>query len=220
MLAASSTKLQTQKAIQDAHRAWIRQLCEATNLTPTEIAHRAKVAQSTLTRLLNKKDYDGVLSPLTIARIAQAFGVAGPEEGNAAASLARPLLGFGEGEQLRPGKGGNFDPITDALVAGRNAVDPWKLKTRALEGAGYMPGDIVAIDLNAEARPGDAVCAQVYDWSGGKAQTVFRLYDPPFLVPAGRDPGQFRTMIVDTDRVIIKGVIVGMARPGRASGAA
>jgi hypothetical protein len=57
------------------------------------------------------------------------------------------------------------------------------------------------------------VCAQLYRWSEGRADTVFRLYEPPYLVAMTRDAELRKPALVDNDRVIIKGVVILTLRP-------
>jgi hypothetical protein len=53
-----------------------------------------------------------------------------------------------------------------SLIGDRNGIEPWLLHTRALELEGFMPGDIVLVDLNASPKPGDAVYATVRERIG------------------------------------------------------
>jgi SOS-response transcriptional repressor LexA len=89
------------------------------------------------------------------------------------------------------------------------------LRSRSLESAGYMPGDILMVDLNGRPEPGDVVCAQIYDRSG-KAETIFRIYEHPFLVAATLDGRLMKPHLVDNDRVVIRGVVIASLRERRA----
>ena len=102
--------------------------------------------------------------------------------------------------------------VLNALVSGRNAANPWTLNSRALEDAGYLPGDILVVDLNAQPKAGDVVCVQIYKWAEGKADTVFRIYEPPYLLAACRDPALRRPLLVDNNHIIIKGVVTECLR--------
>ena len=46
---------------------------------------------------------------------------------------------------------------------------------------GLLPGDIILSAINAAYAPGDIVIAQLYKGMG--AETIVRLYRPPFLIP-------------------------------------
>ena len=114
---------------------------------------------------------------------------------------------------------GEHPDFIKGAIASRNAVDPWTLKSRALETAGYLPGDVMIVDLNGGAEPGDVVCAQLYDWSRSKAETVFRIYEPPYLVPATFDPRLRRIIVVDNENAMIRGVVIASIRPRQARAA-
>ncbi|MGH6907913.1 MAG: hypothetical protein ACREDX_08660, partial [Aestuariivirga sp.] len=91
-------------------------------------------------------------------------------------------------------------------------IDAWTLNSRALEGAGYRPGDILLVALDETPAAGDVVCAQIYDWVKAKAETVFRIFQPPYLVAATSDPQLMRPHLVDDAAVAIKGVVLQSLR--------
>lgn len=67
--------------------------------------------------------------------------------------------------------------------------DVWQVRDRSMQLAGYMPGDrVLVMQIGAEGEgqlsAGDAVIAQVISRDSGEATTVFRRYEPPFLLPA------------------------------------
>lgn len=197
------------------HREWLRGVVKATGIRPTTLAKQIRVAPSTLTRPLKEGDQGtSTLHASTIDKIAAATGIAPP---GASVPTPRRIVRLGMAEEAvpyQPNGNHGLAGAVEAMVAGRNGVVAWELRTRALEGAGFLPGDIVMLDLNAAARSGDVVCAQVYDWHGRTAETVWRLYDPPVLIGAARDlAAQPKSLIVDNDRVLIKGVVKGMVRP-------
>lgn len=213
---ADKGRTEAKQEVQARQRAWLQEVVKATKLRPSQIASQAGVSDTTLTRLLNNPDYRHTLTQITIDRIKDSFKVPGPEEYASQGRLG--MVGFGEGERFDiKHEPAALTGVVAALIAKRNAVDPWRLKTSALELVGYLPGDIVLVDLNAEPKPQDAVCAQVYDWTRGGAETVFRIYDPPFLVAAAADRTGYKPLLVDNDRVVVKGVIVESVRPHRLS---
>jgi hypothetical protein len=71
-----------------------------------------------------------------------------------------------------------------------------------------MPGDTVLVDLSTPPKAGEPCCAQVYDWRGGKAETVMRLFEPPYLVAATFDANLRKPLLVDSERVVVKGLIM------------
>lgn len=118
-----------------------------------------------------------------------------------------------------------FDPASDndqltgkmveLALRGRNNAQAWLLQTRALEGAGYLPGDIVITDSSASFRAGDAVAAQVVDARSGTAETVFRLIEPPYLISLSHEMQFRKPVLIDNDRVIVIGAITQSFRGRR-----
>jgi hypothetical protein len=89
----------------------------------------------------------------------------------------------------------------------------WEIRGRALDLAGLLPGDVVAVDPGRSAlKTGDVVCAQIYDWQKGSATTVFRIYEPPYLVALSTDPQHRKPVLVDGDQVLLKGRVVASFR--------
>jgi AcrR family transcriptional regulator len=195
------------------HRNWLRSLPMLTGKSLSQIADEAGIARTTLYNKLRPDDPGtSTLNASIIERIIKVHRVAGPTGGglpqgamtHAFAEDAAPFV-IGQGD----------DPAATALralIAGRNGIDPWTVKTRALELAGYLPGDVVLVDLNALPRPGDAVCAQVYDWPRMKAETVMRIFERAsavdLLLARSLDPAFATPLLADGERVVIKGVLL------------
>ncbi len=204
-------------------RDWLAKLPSLTGKSHTAMAAELGMAVTTLTRPLSPADR-GTSAPnqRTIDKIVARYGVA-PPDFTGRGGHKRPLRGFQE--DAAPYRSGSGDPLTlavQALIAGRANADPWVIKSRSLELAGYLPGDVVVVDLGREAALGDAVCAQVnIDYQRGSAETVMRIYEragaTEILVAASMDD-RLRQPIALDERAAIKGVIVGMVRPlGRAA---
>lgn len=195
----------------DEQRAWLTNLLERSGEAPTSLAIRAGLAPTTLTRFLNNPQHATALSARTISAVEKAtgarFGVA--NSGALKEREAEPFLHEGE-------EGGVLSAMVGAVTGKANGLDPWVLKSRAVEAAGYLPGDIMIVDLNADPRPSDVVCAQVYEWGRGKAETVFRIWEPPSLVTATYDPALRKPLMVDHQNVLIRGVVVASLRPRQA----
>lgn len=231
-MAEPTSKSEIKSGLQQAQRAYIDQVARKLHLTVTEIARMGDIHPSTLTRFQNKPGYKGTLSPLTISMIAERSGVPAPQE-----AMAKPLTSQARVQQVfrfagGPGNGLSdveatpyearpgdyFGPLVKAALAGRNHASPWTLKSRALEEEGYMPGDLLIVDLNAIAQPGDVVCAQIYDWERPNGtRTVFRLFQPPYLIGAGREEGARMPHLVDGRNVVVKGVVESSLRRRRAA---
>lgn len=191
----------------DDQRKFVARVLERTGWNQTELALRAGLDPSTLSRFIAGGREGHALRQSTIRKIEAASGLAEH------AVEAAPA-GFAETEavplQLPP-----RDPlhaVIAALAQGRANIDPWSLTSRALEGAGYLPGDILLVALGENPISGDVVCAQIYDWTKGRAETVFRIFQPPYLVAATGDPQLMRPHLVDDAAVVIKGVVLQSLR--------
>lgn len=198
--------------LREEQRVWLRRVLEQTGWSMNALAKKAKVSTPTISVFLNDETKSHNLTARTIAAIERASGMRyGPDP--------RPA-GMRESEAEpfdRRQSNAYLDPWS--AIGGANGVDPWTLRSRALEVAGYLPGDVLLVDLSAEPKPGDVVCAQVYDWARSTAQTVFRLWEPPYLQVATLDPTLRKIFVVDNSNVVIKGVVVSSIR-GRQARAA
>jgi hypothetical protein len=188
------------------HRDYLRRVIAHTRKPPTRIAKEVGVAASTLTRLLNENS-TATLHARTISRLQEYSGIS-----FFGGDPSAPLTFRGLAEDAVPFDAKGADPevvaAIKALIGGRKAADPWTMKSRALEQRGFLVGDIVIVDLGRRPEAGDMVCAQVYDWRRAAAETVMRLYEPPYLVAASLDEGLRRPLVVDNEQVIIKGVLL------------
>lgn len=200
-------------ALARLHRDWLKNLPAQTGKSLSALAKEIKVAPSTFYRPLQEGDNGtSTLNAVTIAKVVDHTGVAPPSE-LGAPSAGRRARGFGE--EAVPYTVMPADPLAAAIAAivgERNAVVPWLLKSRAVELAGFLPGDLLLLDLNAVPVPGDVVCAQVYDWPHMRAETVVRVFEraPPveLLLARAADPAFAQPLVIDGERVIVKGVFL------------
>ncbi len=191
-----------------SHRDYVQRVVAKTGLPPTTLATEIGVAPSTLTRLVNEPDNGkATLRATTLAKLAQFSGLAAP-------GIELPEGEYPVQQRLQeeaiPYKdaGSPLSVIIKAIVSGRKNIDPWTIRTRALEGAGFMPGDVVLVDLNSLPGPGEPALAQVYDPRTGTAETVMRRYISPYLVAISSDPALLKPLLVDNERVVLKGTIL------------
>jgi transcriptional regulator with XRE-family HTH domain len=199
----------------DSTRAWLKSILASTGWTATELSRRAHLSQTTLTRFLNDPEYSNDLSRRTIQAIAHAAQV--PQPGFVPErSRAR---GFSDSDAVHYSAESSKDAAISRMIQGltsQNGIDPWVMKTRALEHAGYLPDDILIIDLNASPVTRDAVCAQIYDASGTRAETIMRIWQPPYLIGFSSDEAFQRPILLDNpDMISIRGVIIASIRPRR-----
>ncbi|KQW22119.1 hypothetical protein ASC80_01610 [Afipia sp. Root123D2] len=201
-------KSEVNEALRAAQLEWLAHAEKTTGKTHTELAREASVDPSTLSKF--KSQPNRVLTALTITQISTRWSIPAGED------VIGPGAPRGFGEEAVPYKtpinGSMLDAAIQALIAGRNNCDPWTLRTRSLEAVGFMPGDVVLVDLSASPRDGDAVLAQVYDFTSMKARTIWRRFrqsgELGFLVPASFDPDAGEPMLVNGRNVVVKGVLL------------
>lgn len=185
-------------------RAWIDEIKTRFNVETPEVARRAGVSPGTIYRWF---DDDASFQPsrATLRKIAAAFGVEMPGEPN-----WKPK-GFEDAELVAM----VGEQIPESL---RASIDQgvWRMTTRALELLGILPGDVLLVDLRETPRSGDVVCAQIYDFQRGDAETKLRLYEPPYLLTATMDAALREPPIyVDGERAVVRGVVTRMLRERR-----
>jgi transcriptional regulator with XRE-family HTH domain len=188
---------------------WVKAVMAARTWNASQLAAAAGIDHSTLSKFLNDTTNTAQLSTRSVEGIAEAGGIP-PYMAN---PPSQPR-GFAE-QEAAPYIHTMDDPLADAISAitkGKNGIDPWVMRSRALENGGYLPGDLLIVDLNSQAHDGDVVCVQIYD-RNGKAETAFRIFEKPYLVAASSDPALRRPILLDGDRAIIRGVVVASLRP-------
>lgn len=193
-------------------RDWIPAVARHLNMTPSELARRSKLAPSTITRYLNDTSRTATITERSIQMIESYSGVSRHRMPGVALP---PGMAEPDAAPLDPGEPikGWCKAAIDEARKGRNGVDPWVMRGRALDLEGVLPGDILLVDLNRRPAPGDIVCAQVVDYVSGAAETIFRLFQPPYLIAHSAKLGPVRPEQVDEVRVSIRGVVEGLIRP-------
>ncbi len=195
----------------DRQRQYLRDVMQRTGLGQSELAARSGIDPSTLSRFLTGDREGHALRPTTLRKIETFSGLPFKKDDSVSAESAG---GFSEAEAipLQVAAGSDVEGVLGVLLKGKRNVDPWVLRSKALEGAGYRIGDILLVALNETPLAGDVVCAQIYDWERGKAETVFRLFQPPYLLAASTDMSLMRPHHVDDGKVSIKGVVINSLR--------
>ncbi len=156
----------------------------------------AQVLQVPLAEVLEKA---GTLDKPTAQQIAPGFA-----DSDAAVWVPGPALAETAGVRS----------IAQVLGADKPGVDIWRVRSRAMQLAGFMPDDFILVDTHAaeRARPGDVVIAQIYNNATGTAATVLRRYEPPVLIAASTDPDDGRVHVVDGVNVLVRGKVVASWR--------
>lgn len=201
--------------VRKKHLDWLNFILEIKGWKPHHLAKISGVDPSTFARFFDKKNPHSTrtLNSRSVELIAEASGV--PPFETTIPQTSRGIAGQ-ESEAYEAVKITTTNEAVKALLGTKNGIDPWVLRSRALESAGYMPGDILIVDMNATPSAGDVVCAEVYDRSG-KPELVMRIFEHPFLVAATFDPSLFKPMLVDNDRIAVRGVVIASIRERRAA---
>jgi transcriptional regulator with XRE-family HTH domain len=184
-------------------RAYIERVLTRTSWTATELARRAALDHSTLSRFIAGGREGHALRHSTIRKIENASGIAFDAQGFSE-SEASPVI---------MSEAGALAPVIRSAISGRDNTDAWVLNSRALENLGYRAGDTLIVELGLQPSAQDIVCAQIYDWQNGRSETVFRLFQPPYLLAASNDSSLMRPLLVDETAVSIKGVVILQLRP-------
>jgi transcriptional regulator with XRE-family HTH domain len=202
-----STGATTPQTEAEQQRSYILGVMSRTGWSQTVLAQRAGLDPSTLSRFLSPERPGHALRESTLRKIAQASRVPWSDQNP-------PVAGFAESEAT-PLIASHNDVLT-ALIAGLAAeghnIDPWCLKSAVLENAGYRRGDILLVKLGETPLPGDVVCAQIFDWAKSRAETVFRIYHPPYLVAASSDLSALKPLLLDDAAISLRGVVIHTIR--------
>jgi transcriptional regulator with XRE-family HTH domain len=186
---------------QEQTRAFIQKILREKKWTANRLATEAKVSKGTISRALNDSRF--VTSTTTLAKIARAANTALPQPASDAPS------GLREPEAIYITELTANVPI--AMAAPTQGI--WQIKNRATELAGYIPGDYVLVESAITPIAGDLVCLQLRDLARDTAETVFRIYDPPYAVMRTADVSlNQKPQLVDQDRVTIWGVVIKLVR--------
>lgn len=203
-------------ALQAEERArildWVEWLRVRTGQSLSELAEGAGLSNNTLTRLRQRES--ALLDALSVRMLCEYTGLPGPD-------LYKLGHTSGFAEEAEPFDAATSDlqpamtAFTRLMLKERPDAASWLLKTRALEGLGYMQGDLVITDARVQPRAGDAVCAQVVDLRTGAAETVFRVYEPPYLIAHSSDPALRKPLLIDNERVIVMATVTESLRTRR-----
>ncbi|MEM9284860.1 MAG: hypothetical protein AAGA39_03155 [Pseudomonadota bacterium] len=181
----------------DGQLEMIKDLMMRLELSANQIASAAGLQPSTLYRFLDE-DSDTELRAHSERKIRAAFAL--PQ-------LSQP--GFSEPEAV-PIESAPTLPDPETLAA--KSLGLFRIQSRSMEAADIVPGDVIAVALNQEPKPHDIVCAQVFDTVTGEAETLFRWFEPPFLVAGSPAAHLRKPLLIDDNTVIVKGPAVELYR--------
>lgn len=172
---------------------WLRKAVEKTGLSLNALAELANVNPATLYRFDSGESEK--MRPVTINRIAKVAKLEPPAFTGVSEGDAREYSIADMPDIAPPG------PERPHLIA-------VKIINEAMSGAGLHSGDYLWINRKIEPRSGDIVCAQLYDFRLGSADTIIRFFEPPYLVAASAEPEFRRPILFDDDKAQITGVAV------------
>lgn len=189
--------------------SWLQAIQEETGWNQSELARRAGISHATLSKFRNDPNNAALLDTAIVAKIVAVSPIPHYE-----LQVSTFPDGFQEGEAEEVTGEPYSGPMARAIAAmrhGAQALDPWVLRSRVLEYLGYVPGDVLMVDLSLLPSEGDVVCAQVSD-RRGRVDTAFRVFHPPYLVAATGDKRFLKPLLID-DHVAVMGVVVTSLRP-------
>jgi len=195
-------------------KEWIRAVARHLNISLSDLALHSKLAASTVTRYMNDKTGKLTITDRSLEAIASYSGI--PKN---VFPGQRRLPGFGDGEAV-PYDANQDERLPEWVLAAieaqrgdRNSLEPWLMKSWALDLLGILPGDVVIVDKNRRPKAGDVVAVQLTDLATGKSEAVLRRFDPPFVLTHSAKMALTKPEQVDDERVIILGVECGVIRP-------
>lgn len=169
-------------------------------LSANQIASTAGLQPSTLYRFLDPES-DTELRAHTERKIRKAFELL-PEAGP----------GFEEPEAV-PIESAPALPSQETLAA--QSLGLFRIQSRSMVSADILPGDVIVVALNQRPKPHDVICAQVFDKTTGEAETLFRWFEPPFLVAGCSEARLRKPILIDSNHVTVKGPAVELYRQRR-----
>lgn len=198
--------LQDQLTLRETIRAWLNGLIAKHGTSARKVATQSGIAPSTIYRALEESG-DFVMSTTILAKISNAFGEPMPT-GMGGATQTAGRNGFAD-----------TDLVAYVGLAPDMPAKPEDNHYRArvmsdvLNLEHIRPGDVLDFDMSIEPRAGDIVVAQHYHLHRDRAETVLRVYQPPYLLTRSSNPlVDQRPMLVDGERVKIMGTFVRLVR--------
>lgn len=174
---------------------------EAKGLNPSELSREIGVSRAAVAQWEIGKTEP---TARNLRKIASVVGVTlewlGQGQGTASAAVGSgSIMSEGELVDLKALPADRAKTLRQ-LMDGKKA-EIWRLKSDALAGAGYQPGDFLVVDIGATASARDIVLAT------HNKLPLFRLMFPPYLyaVQVGRQAPA--PIVVDNMQTIVRGVV-------------
>jgi transcriptional regulator with XRE-family HTH domain len=160
-----------------AFREWIAAILERQGINRTELARRAKLSHSLLSRATTDDTHRINFRSDTIAKLTEVGGVAPPAI--LSNNQGQPLKHTSPSGMAEPEAVAYIGPQDEPLAPNQSL---WTAKSAALQAMGLMPGDRFKLDQGEAPRNRDMIVVQKYDHHTGTAETLLRLYVDGFAV--------------------------------------
>lgn len=189
-------------------RDWVSQLMAQHGVaTVSQFARRAGLAESTLTRFMNAEGPGNLMREGTIAKIENAF------------NARRPATRLPQGERQTPERqdaSARASNLTSLMQSLRQHETPehetFILSDRALDLAGYLPGDLIIVDTSQRPEIGDVVALRFRSGAARSSTVTLRIYDTPFLTAHSTDDTMRRPLMIEPERIEIIGIVTAAMR--------
>lgn len=183
-----------------AFREWIAAILSKKNVSRTELARRAGLSHSTLSRATTDDNYRINFRADTIAKLTEFGGILPPAAIATAGSSGDAQDHYSEPEAAPwPGEPPhNLSPSQSI----------WTVHSSALAAMGLMPGDRFILDRAVTPKTRDIVMIHAYDNQMGNAETLLRVFADGFAVTPLYLVDGSRRLWIDGTNVSIVGVVV------------
>ncbi|MBN9236107.1 MULTISPECIES: hypothetical protein [Phyllobacteriaceae] len=181
-------------------RRWLKRVV-GSHGGPSAIARLAEIPLQTLKNYMNGTTLKPNLDYLR--RIADSCAEPMdwlPEQGRADALPADFMPVNGDGSDVARYSGGTLT-FGARPQTGRSR---WRVMSRAIELAGFLPGDILEFSATKKPRDGEPVVAEIRN-SDGDLATVLRIYKPPFLMMHTADLAvDMRPIPIEAEDIVVR----------------
>ncbi len=197
-----------------SYKDWIAQLMAEHNVTASELARRAGLAESTLTRLMSDTGSGNLPREGTIAKIERAFNTRRP----VIQTTNIPAGARGVIQDPRVSTKEIAGILSAAAANDLSALEAYMVADRALDLKGYMPGDVLLIDTEKRPENGDIVAVSFGSPTQSTGRVSLRIYDTLFLISHSTDDSLRRPILNEPGRVQLVGVVqMAVRRPAQAN---
>jgi transcriptional regulator with XRE-family HTH domain len=184
---------------------WLEDGARQTGIHQAELARQAGLSKSTVSRLMTRGRSGK--HPVTLEQMIALSRVLRKPLPPRFQAMAGEPAGFAEPELRR---------LLDDVSAADPNISRWEIRGDSIALAGYLPGDEIWFDARVKPERGDIVLANIYKRAG--AETVMRLWMPPFLVAA--EPGipsiaPVEVKDEDDPKAVILGTMIDLHRKRR-----